>query len=385
MTIKELSEKRAKLVAEARAILNAAPADGMKAEDEAKFDQIMADADALKAQIDREMRLSELENEMRASTGVVAANGAATQSADDVREAFARYLRTGEIRATVLTKATDGEGGVLAPDEIYQEIVALPQMQNAIKDRARVVETTKPAVTVPVANGLAATWVSESGNFGNPTTDSAFAKKQFAGHKVGAIVPVTFELLQDSAFPIGRFLTQEAARMIGRAEWSAYAVGTGSGQPQGIVTGATVGKTTASTSAITQDELLDTLYSLGAQYRPNSVWLMHSTTLATVRKLNSSAPDSDPVWAPGRAGQPDTVVGRPVFANDNIATIEADAKVAVLVDLAGFMVVQEPAVTVRRLNELYAGSGEIGFLIYRREDAKLVDANAAKVLQMAAS
>ena len=382
MTIKELSEKRAKLVAEARAILDAAPATGMSAEDEEKFDRIMADADALKAQIDKQMRLDAIEKELRASTGVVAANSA-TQPDGDARQAFEHYLRTGEIRATVLSKATDGEGGVLAPDEMYQEIVALPQMQNAIKSGARVVDTQKPAVTVPVANGLSASWVSEAGNFGTPTTDSAFVKKQFAGHKVGAIVPVTFELLQDSAFPVGQFLTDEAARMIGRAEWAAYAVGTGTGQPQGILTGAAVGKTTASPSAITHEELLDLVYSLGAQYRPNAVWLMHSTTLAAIRKLNSSAPDSDPAWAPGRAGQPDTVVGRPVFANDNIPEIATGQKVAVLVDLAGFMVIQEPAVTVRRLNELYAGSGEIGFLIYRREDAKLVDTAAAKALQMA--
>ncbi len=382
MTVKELSEKRAKLVAEARAILDAAPATGLTPEDEEKYDRIMADVDALKAQIDREMRLEQLEQELRASTGVVAAGNAATQPTEDAREAFLHYLRTGEIRATVLSKATDGEGAVLAPDQMYQEIVALPQMQNAIKDRCRLVETEKPAVTVPVANGLAASWVSESGSFGTPTTDNAFAKKSFAGHKVGAIVPVTEELLKDSAFPIGQFLIDEAARMIGRAEWSAYAVGTGTGQPQGVVTGAAVGKTTASSTAITHEELLDTLYSLDAQYRNNAVWLMHSTTIAAIRKLNASSPDSDPPWAPGRAGQPDTVVGRPVFANDNIPQIAAGQKVAVIADLAGFMVIQEPTIAVRRLNELYAASGQVGFLIYRREDAKLVDGNSAKALQM---
>ncbi len=118
-------------------------------------------------------------------------------------------------------------------------------------------------------------------------------------YKVGTTLRVSEELLNDSVFNLEAYIAAEFARRIGRAEENAFLVGTGTGQPLGVMAqsgGAETGATTASPTEITADALIDLMYSLRAPYRPRAAFLMHDDTVKTLRKVK----DQNGQWAAAR-------------------------------------------------------------------------------------
>src|SRR5690606_10509892 len=67
--------------------------------------------------------------------------------------------------------------------------------------------------------------------------DPAFGQKTLGSFMyTSGLVKVSFQLLQDSAFPMDDFLARALGRRVGRVLNEHFTVGSGSGQPEGIVT-----------------------------------------------------------------------------------------------------------------------------------------------------
>jgi HK97 family phage major capsid protein len=113
--------------------------------------------------------------------------------------------------------------------------------------------------------------------------------------------------------------------------------------------------------------------------------MMNDTTAAQIRKLRESGTDGNYLWQPGlMAGQPDRLLGRPVFTNNSMDTPGASKKVVLFGDLSYYWVADFGGISLKRLDELYAASGQVGFRFFRRIDARVMLADALQVLQMAA-
>ena len=196
------------------------------------------------------------------------------------------------------------------------------------------------------------------------------------------MIKLSEELLQDAAFPLESYLAESIARSIARAENTAFIAGSGSGQPEGIVTGASVGVTAASASAVTSDEILDLVYSLGSEYAANAVVITNRAMQALVRKLKDS--DGQYVWARSlAAGQPDTLAGYPLYSSEAVPAIATGARTMVIVDPTIYQIVDRaPGVSVARLGELYAANYQVAFRGSARVDAKLTYSAGAKALVM---
>jgi HK97 family phage major capsid protein len=162
-------------------------------------------------------------------------------------------------------------------------------------------------------------------------------------------------------------------------------VGDGSGKPTGVVNGSTLGKTAAATNAITADELMDTFYALGRAYRQNAAWIMHDSTIKAVRKLVTGVSgDKTYLWSPGlSAGEPDTLLGRPVYASQDMAEIATGNKVAVFGDMSYYYIGDRQSIGLQRLVELYSANGQVGFRIFKRTDGKLALAESVVHLKLA--
>ena len=159
----------------------------------------------------------------------------------------------------------------------------------------------------------------------------------------------------------------------------------GSGKATGIFAatgGAQTGVTAASSTAITADELIDLFYSLKSPYRRKAVWVMNDSTFKAIRKLKDN--QGQYLWQPSlTAGTPDTILNRPVYTSGFMPTLATGNKTILFGDLGYYWVADREGRSFKRLNELYAPTGQVGFLTSQRVDGKLILPEAVKVLQQA--
>jgi HK97 family phage major capsid protein len=395
MTSKEMREKRARLFSDARVVLDAAKGEGraMSADEVIKYDAIMADADQLKATIDRAeaMEGEEARARVQAREGIPAIvrnGGAAANEArrgdfcsdPEYRRLSDLYIRSGvagmdgsEYRA--LSIGTDGAGGFTVPDEFEQKLLVKLYVANVMRGLATVITTNNGTREIPVAGDPgAASWASEAAAFSE--TDESFTQVTIGAHKITRTMKVSEELIHDSAFDLEGFITGRFAYAFGVTEEVGFIAGTGAGQPTGVLSSATAGPTFAGVAAITSDELLDVYYALGRQYRLGASWLFADGTAKALRKLKN-ATTGDYMWAPGlNANQPDTLLGRPVNVSDNVPAMLTGNKSVLFGDFSYYWIADRQQTVIQRLNELYAVNGQVGFRGYRRVDGKLTIADA---------
>ena len=259
------------------------------------------------------------------------------------------------------------------------------QEQNIFRKLAHVISTGSGERKIPiVASKGTAAWIDEEAQY--PESDDAFGMVSIGAYKLATMIKVSEELLNDSVFDVPAYIAKEFARRIGAAEEEAFFTGDGKGKPTGILaaTGAEVGVTAAGTNVITMDEVMDLFYSLRAPYRRNAVFIMNDSSVKALRKLKTQ--NGDYIWQPSvQVGEPDKLLGRPIYTSSYMPALEAGAKGILFGDLGYYWVADRQGRSFKRLNELYAPTGQVGFLSSERVDGKLILPEAVKVLQMKAS
>ncbi len=399
--ILELREKRAKAWDAAKAFLDAKRgADGLlSAEDTAAYERMEADVVNLGKEIERLERQAAIDAELARATSTPITgkpNGKAPgeeksgRASDEYRASFWNAMRS-KVPMPAVTDAlqvgTDSEGGYLVPDEYERTLVEALEEENVFRQMAKVIRTSSGDRKIPVVAGKGtASWIDEEGAF--PESDDSFGQVSIGAYKLGTMIKVSEELLNDSVFDLQSYISREFARRIGAKEEEAFFTGDGTGKPLGVLAaagGAQTGVTAASQTALTADELMDLYYALKAPYRKKSVWVLNDSTVKAVRKLKDS--NGQYLWQPSlTAGTPDTILGRPVRTSAYMPAMAAGAKTVAFGDFSYYWIADRQGRSFKRLNELYAASGQVGFLASQRVDGKLVLAEAVKVLvQKAAS
>lgn len=393
MDMKTMIENRAKAWDAAKKFLtDHADANGLlNAEDTATYDRMEKEISDLTDAIKRAERAEEMDKMLNKQMTRPLTAAPEAYKADDKKKEYGKhfenFLRSGgRVINAAMQEGTDSEGGYLVPDEFERTLVESLVEENVFRKYAKVIRTTSGDRLIPVvATHASATWVAEEGSYqqGEP----AFTQVALGAHKLGTLAKVSDELLQDSAFDINAFLARDFARAFAAAEETAFITGSGSGQPTGLCDstyGAGTGVTTASTSAITADEVIDLFYSLKAPYRRNAIFLMNDATVKAVRKLKDG--QGTYLWQPAiSAGSPDMIMGRPVETSYAMETIAATKKVMAFGDMSYYWIADRQTRSMIVLRELYAASGQIGFRCTERVDGKLVLPEAVKLLVMKAS
>ena len=274
---------------------------------------------------------------------------------------------------------TDSEGGYLVPDEFERTLVDGLSENNIFRTLAHVIQTTSGDRKIPVvASHGSASWVDEEGAY--KESDEAFSQITIGAYKLGTMIKVSEELLNDSIFDIQSYLATEFARRIGNAEEEAFITGNGTGKPTGFLSSAELGVTAAGDKAITADELIDLYHSLAVPYRGKAVWMLNDSTVQFIRKLKDN--NGQYLWQPAlRDGDVPTILGRPYFTSAYMPEAAAGAKTVIFGDLNYYWIGDRQGITFKRLNELFAGNGQVGFLASKRLDGKTVLPEAIKVLQ----
>lgn len=431
MTLQELYEKRGKLVTDARAALDEITKntdDARAAELEARHDAIMAELDKLDKQIKREENVAAAERAMeerqrqqRPLGENIEVPGQDRDGADDserrsaeqvqneYRDAFfamlreggdvsgltpeqRTLLRAGFVESRTQTAGTPSAGGYTVPTTLAGRIVEVmkdwgPMYDPGITDE--MVTSSGNPFDIPTNNDTAnlAAALAE----GADLTDDNSGDLVFGEVSLAAFVYATpwlklsFELLQDSAFNLEEFVARKLGERLGRLANKELTVGDGAGDPNGIVTASTLGKTAAAGAAIAADELIDLQHSVNAAYRrsPFCRWMFADTTLAAIRKLKDG--QGNYLWQMGdvRVGAPDLILGKPYSVNDDVPAIALNAKPVLFGDFSRYVVRKVGSPLIGTVRERFWPKVGMAGLI--RFDGDLVDTSAVKHLQMAAA
>ena len=393
MTIVEMREKRAKLWATMEGFLDTHRTDKgvLSADDDATYTNMEKDLNDLTNEIRRMERRDAIEAELSKPVGTpitAKPQGAPVEkmsrASDAYREDFGLALRGRPLVHNVLSVGVDADGGYLVPEEFEKQIVDGLKEANVVRTLAKTI-TTQAERKIPVAVGHSvAQWTEENAAYteSNPT----FGQKQIDAYKLTDLIRVSTELLQDSAFALEPYIREEFVRAFGVAEEEAFCVGNGTKQPTGIFTanGGEVGVTTAGATAITVDELISLIYSLKSPYRRNAKFFMHDSTVALIRKLKDN--NGAYLWQPSvQAGEPDRLLGYPLYTSPYVPQVKAGALAVAFGDFKNYWIADRAGRTVQRLNELYAGNGQVGFIATERVDGKVILPEGIKLLKMKAS
>ena len=404
MTILELREKRAKAWEAAKAFLDSHRKENgvLSAEDDAAYTKMEQEITDLGKEIARLERQEALDAELNRPVnkpltgkpgGRTDADGGEDKTgraSDDYRKNFWNAMRS-KVPMPAVTNAlqigTDSEGGYLVPDEYERTLVEALEEENIFRQMAKVIKTSSGDRKIPVvASKGTASWIDEEGAY--PESDDSFGQVSIGAYKLGTMIKVSEELLNDSVFDLQSYISREFARRIGAKEEEAFFTGDGKGKPLGVLAatgGAETGVTAASATAVTADELMDLYYSLKSPYRKKSVWVLNDSTIKAIRKLKDN--NGQYLWQPSlTAGVPDMILGRPIKTSAYMPAIAAGAKTIAFGDFSYYWIADRQGRSFKRLNELFAATGQVGFLASQRVDGKMILAEAVKVLvQKAAS
>ena len=400
MTLNEMLEKRKNLLNTMDGFLETHKnANGaLSVEDDATYSKMEKEFDELTASITRAQRRANMEMEMNkpVNAPITAKPMVMTEPEDSTGRASKGYKKNfwNAIRRKQMTPemvnalqiGTDSEGGYLVPDEYEKTLVEALEEENIFRKLAHVISTSSGDRKIPVvASKGSASWVDEEGTI--PDSDDAFNQVSIGAYKLGTLIKVSNELLNDSVFNLESYISKEFARRIGSKEEDAFFNGNGTGKPVGIFNatgGAEVGVTAASATAITADEIIDLFYSLKAPYRKNAVWILNDATIKAIRKLKDN--NGNYLWQPSlTAGTPDTILGRPVYTSSYVPTIAAGAKTIAFGDFSYYWIADRAGRNFKKLTELYAANDQTGFVATQRVDGKLILPEAIKVLKMKAT
>ena len=387
--IYELREARAKEWEAAKAFLNTrTQTDGtLSAEDAATYDKMEQHINELGNAINRAERAEEMDRAMSAVERPVVApvekdiedekKGTASKA---YNKAFWTRMRNKSVSHEVyaaLQEDTNTEGGYLVPNEFENTLIDALADANVMRQLATRIQTSSGSTLIPVVTSHgSASWKAEEAAYSE--SDDAFGQVTLSAYKLTTLVKISEELLYDSAFNLEAYMANEFARRFAVAEEAAFVNGDGSGKPTGVIAGSAA-KTTSSPTAITAEEIIDLVYSLRAPYRKNAKFLMNDATIGYIRKLKDG--NGVYLWQPAlQMGEPDRLMGYPLFTSASMPTIAATNKTVAFGDFSYYWIADREAHSIKRLDELYAANGQVGFIAHERVDGKLVLAEAVKIL-----
>lgn len=420
MNLRTLIDKRNTLHTDMQGILDAASTENrnLSAEEaerydklEKEFDSVTADyrrAEAAEAR-EKALRNIEVPEVVRKASENPEGRNIRANATPEYREAFNNWLRTGETRtnnAALESRAmgigTGAGGGFLVPSGFYNTIVETMKTFGTFLNTATVVHTaTGQPLPVPTLDdtGNEGAIIAESGTI--TEQDAALGSHTLGAYKfTSKMINVSYELLQDASAGISlpgtatdgsghpdpnadgldAIIRNLAGERIGRIMDHKFAVGTGTGEPSGLLQTVVTGKTglTGQTTSLIYDDLIDLIYSVDKAYRGAARFVAADATIGAIRKLKDT--QGHPLWNPSvQAGVPDTLLGYPVDTNNYIPTMAANAKSLVFGDIRRYYIRMVDEVVAMRLVERYADLGQVAFFILMRADGFQMDSAAIKV------
>ncbi|MDQ6434381.1 phage major capsid protein [Mesorhizobium sp. LHD-90] len=350
-----------------------------------------------------ETKIGELRTELKAATDRAddletrlarpAIGGSADEPSPE-RKAFTGYLRSGREalaveEAKALRVADDSAGGYLAPSDFVAEVIKGIVERSPIRQAARVGSTASGEVILPKRTGRpTGHWVGETED--RSETGSTYGQAEIPIHEMACYVDVSLKLLEDAAVNVEGEVAFDLAEEFGRLEALAFSQGDGVKKPLGVMETTGVAYSfsgNASTlGSAPADLLIDAFYKVAAYYRNRGVWMMNGSTLAAIRKLKDAGSGAY-LWQPAlTAGQPETILGRPVIEDPTMDDVGTGTEPIVFGDFnSAYRIYDRVNMSVMRDPYSVATKGLVRFHARRRVGGGMVLAEALRKVRCATS
>lgn len=290
--------------------------------------------------------------------------------------------RIAEIKGAAV--GTGAAGGFTVPAEFLAILEVAQRAYGGMQDVCTVLDTDNGAdLPMPTNDDTAATGVLLGENTGQGTVDVTFAQVLLRAFMyTSGIVPISYQLLQDSAFDVVEMVATAIGTRLARVQNLHFTVGTGStAQPQGFANpsvGVPVGVTmpAGNTISYTYQGLLQLEHSVDLAYRRKSRFMLSDLALRQIRLIVDAV--GRPIFVPGYTigndavgSQPDTIMGYPITLNQDMAAPAANARSIAFGDFSKYIIRRVGGVQVVRLQERYAPEMQVAFFGYQRADGRV--------------
>lgn len=314
----------------------------------------------------------------------------ATDTPTEQKAAFLSWARKGQVGETerkALSVSNDTTGGYLAPSEFVRELIKGVTEFSPVREVARVRPTSSKSSKHPKRTGqFAAQWVAEQGTR-SETDGLRYGLEEIPNHELYALVDISNEDLEDSAFNLDAELSSEGVEQFAVAEGTSFISGNGVGKSEGILTHADIGEVVSGdANLIKADGLIDLVYALKDAYARNASFLLKRSTIGAIRKLKD-ATSGQFLWQPGLNGPTsNTLLGYAYREAVDMPAVGAGLYPVLFGDYRkGYVISDRIAISVVRDNVTQATSGNVRFIMRKRVGGQVVLAEAIKKLKIAAS
>lgn len=401
--VERLRERRANVWEEAKALADRAAEENrsFSAEEQGKWDALNEELDKLdtrvKSALEQEKRAKDTDDLFNSVRGAKpepqgppshTGNPASSDTNAELRsfllgERGRTYdvMPKGAINYRVLSKLTSAAGANTVPTSFYERLVQhMIEVSAVMQAGATVLNTNSgEVIQVPKTTSHSTAAIVTEGN-AIAASDPAFGQISLGAYKYGTLIQVSRELLEDTGVDLEGYLSMQAGRALGNAFGAHAITGTGTNQPRGIVTDASLGVTGAASvvGAFNSDNLIDLFYSVIAPYRSSSSakWIMRDSSVAVARKLKDTT--GQYIWQPGlTADAPDTILGKQVLTDPNVAGTALSAKSVLFGDFSQFFIRLAGGVRFERSDDYAFNTDLVTFRALLRADSALVDLTGA--------
>jgi HK97 family phage major capsid protein len=396
MSIQALREQRAAKAKSLHELVN--KKEWNAAADQPVYDAGLAEIDGIDAQIKNIETVNARLADEALKNGIVDAGlRLGKDQKSEASAVFAKWLRNGyeglnqEDRAiyNTMSTTTNSQGGYTVQTEVAREVLDALKAFGGMRSVSDVIQTTGVGdLNYPTSDGTSETGELVAQNASATGADVSFGVKALTVYKFSSkVVAVPFELLQDSNVDIEAFVRKRLVTRLGRVTNTYFTTGTGSSQPNGVVTAASVGVTAANSTsqvtAITYDSLVDLEHSVDPAYRAlgNTKWMMNDASVKVLRKIKDG--QSRPIFVPGYeqtvpGGAPDMLMGKPIVINQDVAVMAAGATSILYGDFNFYTIRDAMNVEMFRFTDsAYTKLGQVGFLAWMRSGGNLIDVGGA--------
>lgn len=300
---------------------------------------------------------------------------------------LARKWAAGEFRSIEfnaseqrdLTVGTATAGGNTVETSFVSELYDFMVENSAIRQtNVRMIRTTsgEDMVFPKVTGHSTASIVAEAAAIGE--SDPTFGQLTLGAYKYGYSLQLSSELIEDTSVNLLSFLAEDAGRAIGNGTGAHYVVGTGTGQPNGVLTASTAGVTggTGQSGVPTSDELIDLFHSVIPAYRRDAYWVFSDATASAIRKLKDA--DGRYHWVDGlQASQPATILGRPVVIDPNMPDAALSAKSLLFGNFSSYLIRDVSGIRFDRSDDFAFTNDLVTYRVLFRTDGDLRDTTGA--------
>lgn len=281
-----------------------------------------------------------------------------------------------------LNIGTDTQGGYLAPIEFVREILKTVTEISPARSLVRVRNTASKSIQIPKRTGTFAARRVGEGATKTETTGMTYGLEELQAPEIYALVDITNDMLEDSAFDMQSEIESEATEQFAVKEGQEFITGTGVGEAEGILVNGSVGFTVSgAATAVTADGLLTLKHDIKTDYTRNATFILNRTVLGSVRKLKDL--NGTYVWQSGlAAGKPNTIDGDPYVEMPDMPAEGAGTFPVAYGDFKrAYTMLDRIAMEMLRDPFTQATGGRVRFIFRRRSGGKVVMAEAIRKLK----